>query len=122
MKITTFNPIIFTKEADKLIALFEELGFEKAHVKEGYDGKDVKNTRMRHPGGFHVDITSPENFQEDKTVIRMNVDNFDEAYELLKSKGFKNFLGHDVETDSSKLAILKSPSGFSINLSQHIKN
>ena len=37
MKITTFNPLILTKEADNIIALFEELGFEKRHNKEGDD-------------------------------------------------------------------------------------
>ena len=29
MKITTFNPLIVSKDAESIISLFEELGFEK---------------------------------------------------------------------------------------------
>ena len=35
MKITSFNPLIVTKDAEPVIALFEDLGFEKRHTKEG---------------------------------------------------------------------------------------
>jgi len=31
MKITTFNPQIFTKNADPIVDLFEGLGFQKRH-------------------------------------------------------------------------------------------
>ena len=32
MKITTFNPLIVSQNADEIISLFEELGFEKRHT------------------------------------------------------------------------------------------
>ena len=32
MQITTFNPMILSPKADEVIALFEELGFEKHHT------------------------------------------------------------------------------------------
>ena len=35
MTITTFNPFIDTAHADELIKLFEELGFERRHKKDG---------------------------------------------------------------------------------------
>ena len=54
--------------------------------------------------------------------IRMNVDDFDEAYEMFISRGFKNIYGdHAIETKTSRSALLIAPSGFSINLIQHIK-
>jgi len=34
MKITSFNPLIVTKDAQSAVNLFEELGFEKRHTKE----------------------------------------------------------------------------------------
>lgn len=44
------------------------------------------------------------------------------AYELLTAHGFKNFCGDQtVGTKSSESAIMISPSGFVINLVQHIK-
>ena len=41
MKITTFNPQIITKNAEPLVALFKELGFEKCHNQEGIVEMDV---------------------------------------------------------------------------------
>ena len=32
MKITTFNPMILSKDADEVIKLFEKLGFKKTHA------------------------------------------------------------------------------------------
>ena len=59
---------------------------------------------------------------QDVTVIRMNVDNYDEAYKMLTEHGFKNFYGDKaVETKSSKSALMISQSRFAINLVQHIK-
>jgi hypothetical protein len=56
------------------------------------------------------------------TVIRMNVRDFDEAYDLLVSKGFKNASGDEVtETPSSRSALMVSPTGFAISLSYHIR-
>jgi hypothetical protein len=52
----------------------------------------------------------------------MNVDDFDEAYELLTSHGFKRRSeGKPTETGSSKGCMLVSPSGFSISISKHYK-
>lgn len=60
--------------------------------------------------------------EEDRCSIRMNVDNYEEAVKLLGERGFKSYqnLGA-VETSSSTVTIMKSPSGFSINVSEHKK-
>ena len=65
-----------------------------------------------------VDVGQPQ----DVITIRMNVDDFDEAYQLLLSHGFRNEFGDRVaETESSRNAVMSSPSGFAILLIQHIK-
>lgn len=125
MKITTFNPQIVTKNAEPLIKLFEELGFERRHKQDGIGDYDVTAIRMKDANGFYVDIAQVENLQGDRdlTLIRMNVDNFDEAYQLLLDRGFKNPRGdHTVQTTTNKSAMLISPSGFAFNLCQHIKD
>lgn len=126
MKITTFNPQIVTKNAEPLIKLFEELGFEKRHTLGADLGTgDLTNVRMKDANGFYVDIAQVENLQGDRdlTLIRMNVDNFDEAYQLLLDRGFKNPRGdHTVQTTTNKSAMLISPSGFAFDLCQHIKD
>ena len=123
MKITTFNPQIITKDAESIVKLFEELGFEKRHNPEGIGELNVEGIRMKDANGFYLDISTPDvQLPQDVTVIRMNVDNFDEAYQLLTDHGFKNYYGEKtVERESSKSALMISPSGFAINLIQHIK-
>ncbi|SES92772.1 hypothetical protein SAMN04487771_10028 [[Clostridium] aminophilum] len=123
MQITTFNPMILSKNAEEIIKLFEELGFERRHQKDNIDGKDISNVRMTDPNGFHVDVARVESMEKDMTTMRMNVRDYDEAYEFLKSRGFKNATGsdHTVESTSARSCLMIAPSGFSIQLTQHIR-
>ena len=125
MKITSFNPLIVTKNAEAAITLFEDLGFERRHegtVVSG--GHEIVNVSMKDANGFCVDIAEAENIPQDLTIIRMNVDDFDKAYEELVSKGFRNSKGTDqtVDTKTNKSAMMISPSGFAFDLCQHIKD
>ena len=123
MKITGFNPLIVTKDAEAAIKLFEELGFERRHSLDANTGKeDFTSVRMKNESGFYVDIANVQ-VPQDMTLIRMNVDNFDEAYEFLLSKGFTNPRGgHTVDTKTNKSCMMKSPSGYAFDLCQHIKD
>lgn len=125
MKITSFNPLIITKDAESVIALFEALGFERRHKKTGINGKDITSVRMRHEGEdgkvFHVDVTQAD-VEKDITTIRMNVSDFDEAYEMLKARGFINAQGDRItDTGSSRSTMMVSPTGFTISIAQHIR-
>ncbi|MBR1831199.1 MAG: hypothetical protein IJ784_02075 [Ruminiclostridium sp.] len=124
MQITAFNPQIITKNAEPIIRLFEELGFEKRHTKKDIGDKNVVDVVMKNAEGFHLDISQPEmELPHDIQAIRINVRDFEETYDLLISRGFKNFYGDErVYTPSSKSAILLAPSGFVINLVEHIKD
>ena len=114
--------MIVSPNADALIELFEALGFEKRHTKTDIEGGQNVNVTMKNADGFGIDIASTVNLPRDLTSIRMNVDDFDEAYELLLSKGFVNTRGDKItETSSSKDTFMMSPSGFGITLCQHIK-
>ncbi len=122
MKITSFNPLIVTKDPEAAIKLFEELGFERRHKKTGINDKDITSVSMKDQNGFHVDVANSDVIPQDITAIRMNVDDFDEAYELLTAHGFKNAQGEKVtDTGSSRATLMVSPSGFAINLVKHIK-
>jgi hypothetical protein len=124
MKITSFNPQIITKDAASIAEFFGELGFEKRHNPKRIGELNVEGIRMKDAGGFYLDISQPDvELPRDVTAIRMNVDDFDAAYQLLLAHGFKNFYGDGtVATKSSKSALMISPSGFAINLIQHIKD
>lgn len=122
MKITTFNPCILTKDAEGTIRLFEELGFKRHHTKEGIGINNTTNVRMKDANGFYVDVSESE---EERTIIRMNVDDLDEATEFLKSRGFR-MARHEaadktIDTGSSRFNIMVSPSGFIMSVSQHIR-
>lgn len=121
MKITAFNPLILSNNADEAIELFEALGFERAHTKEGIAGH-VTSVDLKYGDDFRVDVATVDKFPQDLTVIRMNVRDFDEAYDFLVSKGFKNAQGDKItETSSSRAALMISPTGFAINLNYHIR-
>ena len=126
MKITSFNPSIVTKDIEAVVSVFEALGFEKKHNPTGTSalGNDYVSYRMTDANGFSVDVSTTAAARErDLTTIRMNVDDFDEAYDFLIARGFTNAQGGTVtDTGSAKACILYSPSGFSINLIQHIKD
>ena len=121
MKITSFNPLILTPQADAFIELFEALGFERRHLKTGIND-DVSNVSMKDANGFHLDVAQVGRLPKDMTVIRVMVDDFEEAYAFLTARGFKNAQGEKVtDTGSSRATLMVSPSGFAISLAQHIK-
>ena len=126
MKITSFNPSIVSNDAEAIASVFEALGFEKKHNPTGTSalGNQYVSYRMTDANGFHVDVSNTTAARErDLTCIRMNVDNFDEAYDFLTSHGFNNGQGGTVtDTGSAKTCMLYAPSGFAINLIQHIKD
>ena len=123
MKITSFNPLIVTKDAENVIKLFEALGFEKRHSLDASTGTDdFTSVRMKNAEGFYVDVANVP-VPQDMTLIRINVDDFDEAYKFFTERGFTNPRGgHTVDTKTNKSCILKSPSGFAFDLCQHIKD
>jgi adenylate cyclase class IV len=113
--------MILSRDADQLIQLFEELGFEKRHQRDNIDEKDISSVRMKDANGFHVNIARVESMPKDMTTIRMNVRDFDEAYALLTDHGFRNMTGHVEESAAARSCLMVSPSGFSIQLTQHIR-
>ncbi len=122
MKITSFEPLVVTKNAEDAIALFESLGFEARHAKGSIGINNVTNVRMKDASGFHVDVTRGTG---DWMMIRMNVDDLEEAIALLEAHGFhkaRHAAANDtIDTGSSRLNIMVSESGFILAVSQHVK-
>ena len=122
MKITSFNPLIVTKDAAAAVRLFEELGFEVRHTKENIGSDNASETRMKDANGFHIDISQGTG---EWTMIRMNVDNLDEAVAFLEAHGFhkaRHAVAKDtIDTGSSKFNIMVSPSGTIFSVTEHIK-
>ena len=59
MKITSFNPLIVTKDVASVSALFEDLGFERKHnpTDTSAVGNEYISYRMTDGNGFHVDVS-----------------------------------------------------------------
>ena len=123
MKITSFSPLIVTKDAESTIALFKELGFERRHTKEGISENNVTDVRMKDTNGFYVDVSQGTG---EWTMIRMNVDNLEEAIAFLEARGFHKarhaVANKTIDTGSSMFNIMVSASGFILAVSQHIKD
>ena len=122
MKITSFNPFILTSHAESVIALFEALGFEKRHTIRNYEDRDITIVNMKNADGFRVDVASVPKLEQDQMLIRMNVREFGETYEILTDHGFTNIKYNEeaVFTPKAKWSIMFAPSGFAINLCHHI--
>lgn len=122
MKITGFCPLIVTKNAEAAMKVFEDLGFERQHTKTDIEGGANTNYAMKDANGNRISIASSETIPQDLTAININVDNFQEAYDFLLAHGFVNPRGDKVtDTSSSKATLLFAPSGFAVNISEHIK-
>lgn len=123
MKISSFNPLIVTSNAENTIAVFEALGFEKVHsiTVETSDNLFTTNYTLKDANGFCIDIADNPRTPRDLTLIRMNVSDFDEAYEALIAKGFTCPTGRTVDSETNKSAMMVAPSGFAFDLCQHIK-
>ena len=122
MKITGFNPLILTKDAGPVIALFEALGFERRHSNSEIEDQKVDvGVRMSDANGFHVDIVQTDMFPQDRMTIRMNTDDMDEAYKTLVAHGFKSRTNEPVNSKGSKSYGMISPSGYWISLVKHVK-
>ena len=123
MKITSFDPQLWVKDAEPIMRLFEDLGFEKHHKQENIAEQDITGIVMRDPNGFRINLIQTEDLpRESLTGIRMNVDDFDEAYAFLTSRGFTKAPGTDiVDTGSAKALMMISPSRFLLELIQHIR-
>ena len=123
MEITNLSPIIYSNDAASIISLLEELGFERRHhnVIEGAGGVDTVD--LVHPdGGFRVDVSqSVRELPRDSVIIRMNVRDFDAAYQTLLDHGYKNIKGDGVfiEDETSKEASMMSPTGALIAVTYH---
>ncbi len=102
--------------------MFEALGFERRHSKGGIGEDNATDVRMKDANGFHVDVTQGTG---EWTIIRMNVDNLEEAVAFLEARGFHkarhDVAGKTIDTGSSRINIMVSPSGFILSVSQHIR-
>ncbi|MBQ7488004.1 MAG: hypothetical protein IJT77_10980 [Clostridia bacterium] len=122
MKITTFDPIICTKDAASAIALFEALGFERSHRNDNVpDRESVISVRMKNENGYHVDVVQSDKLERDLMTIRINVDNFDEAYEFFTAHGFTPNSEKPSAASYAQFIGMTAPSGFQISLAQHIR-
>ena len=123
MTITSFNPLIVTQDAESAVKLFEELGFERRHTKQGIGEDNATDIRMKDANGFHVDVSQGTG---EWTMIRMNVDNLEEAIAFLEARGFRKarhaVANKTIDTGSSRFNIMVSASGFILAVSQHTKD
>ena len=124
MKITGFCPIVVTKDTDNVIKVFEDLGFEKRHTKKDIEGGSNTAYALKDADGNRITIASSETVPQDITAININVDNFQEAYDFFIAHGFVNPRGDGrvTDTSSSKATMLFSPSGYAVNITEHLKD
>jgi hypothetical protein len=58
--LTTFNPLVITKDSEYAIKIIEDLGFERHHTKENISETKTTDVRMKDVNGFYVDVAEGE--------------------------------------------------------------
>ena len=120
MKVTGMFPTIVCRNYQDVIDFAEnELGFDIVHKIHAIISDDENDHIyiMKNEEGIRFDIVQ---FDVDKPFnsLCMNVDDFDEAKELLEKRGWHIFKGPEISNNSKK-ALLKSCEGLLILLIQH---
>lgn len=115
--------MIVTKDADKIISLFKELGFEERHAPVmPLESGNVTDTRLKDADGNYIDVADVKDYPQDSIFIRMNVDDFAKAYDILEKHGFKNTRGdRTIVSETNMSATMVSKSGLTILLVKHRK-
>ncbi|MBQ3268950.1 MAG: hypothetical protein IJH09_03420 [Clostridia bacterium] len=125
MKITSFNPMIITNRAEEVLKVFEQWGFNKKHAPTltMASGTEFTDYRLQSEEGFYMDVAAIDMpLPMEVPAIRINVDDFDEAYRMLTEVGYKpTHEGAFMENEHSKSVALVGPIGFTIYLVQHKK-
>ena len=123
MKITSFNPLIVTKNSENTVKLFEQMGFEIRHTKEQISINGSTDYRMKNENGFHLDVTQGTG---EWMMIRMNVDDLEETIAFLEAHGFhkaRHEVAKDtIDTGTSRLNIMVSETGLILAVSEHTKD
>lgn len=78
---------------------------------------------MKDTDGHGVSIAQVNQLPQDMMCVQLNVDNFEEMIELLKTHGFRNMQGDGsvIDTGSSLTAVMLSPTGFAMKVVYHIR-
>lgn len=120
MKITAFYPAILTKNADKIIEHQSKFGFSVIHERDDLFCPGDKEYVLENENGKRMDVVYVEELEKNCFMVRVNVDDFDEALNIYLNDGFTIFKGPSID-DCSKNVLLNCPDGELIMLMQHIK-
>ena len=122
MKITSFSPLIATSNGAELQKMFEELGFVERHRKTSGVDPSIYTAVLEDGEGNVVNFSNVRQMPKDMTIVRMNVDNLEEACEIMKAHGFNPMEGTAGVTGSSQSVLMVSKSGFAVDVVKHIKD
>ena len=125
VKVSDYYPIFYAENVESETRRFTEvLGFAVKHRPkiEFLDYVVLENEKKRRVDIVHSRFPA-DSFKEGFLGMRVNVDDFDEAYILLEERGFRNCMGEGnlIVSPYIKGAHMASPSGFEVMLMQHLK-
>lgn len=124
MEITSFYPMIATSDLEETQAVFEALGFKKAHVLPDLLGNDPNRNHfiMKNEDGYRICIYTDSSIPEGQscTSIWMNVRDFEGARSLFREHGYTE-ITQVFELKYLKCVSLQAPSGFVISVFYHIR-
>lgn len=119
MKIKTFYPALFVKDAEAAIKSLETFGFSVAHDRVAPSEHKNEMRVLKDAEGRHVDVinlvAAPKNF----VGIRVNVEDYAETVAELEAQGYKNMVTGGVDSEVSHSTMMFSPDGIPYMIIEH---
>lgn len=122
MKIKTFYPALFVKDAEAAIKSLETFGFSVAHDKVSNSEHQNEMRVLKDAEGRRVDVVNvvaaPRNF----VGIRVNVASYEEAVAELTAQGYQNAVAAGVDSENARSTMMFSPEGIPYMIIEHKHN
>lgn len=122
MNIKSSNPIIYSKEPEKILPLYvKKLGYIIKHNLEfpHLNLLTLENGKNRIDFVVDADPSTKKYLKKDTYSIRYNVDNMKDALKALKAGGCT--VAYENQFPAVRVAIVIQPNGLSIVVIEHIK-
>ena len=120
MQVKRIYPTVVCKDIKHVMDAYTNSGFKVIHEVHNIMNEGDKLYVIENELNQRIDVIETDKVSNIFHMIRINVDNFEEALAYYTGKGFKPFK-EPMDTASNKAVCLESPTGLHIMMFQHKK-
>lgn len=118
MKVKRIYPVLVCNDSAPVMEVYKNSGFKVIHEINNIFNEGDKLFVIENDLKQRIDILETNKVSNLFHMVRINVDNFEEALDYYTNKGFKT-IKEPMDTVSNKAVCLESPTGLYIMMFQH---